>query len=163
MVPTPEHEYFKSSIGYLIADLAEERALDYECFGSTTWKNQADLAGVEPDDCFYFQNFPAIKGRLDIDLKKGDPPPDLVLEIDFTSKSLDSLPIYARLGIPEVWRYDKGELYVYHLVDGVYAAAEISLVFPNFPVKELPSFVRQHMAQGRRLMRQIFRVWIKNA
>jgi len=121
------------------------------------------MSGAEPDECFYIQNFPAIQGRLNIDLGQGDPPPDLVLEIDHTSKSLDSLPIYARLGIPEVWRYDKGELYIYQLTNNAYISAEFSLAFPDFPVKSLPNFVKQHMAQGRRVMRQLFSLWVHQA
>jgi Uma2 family endonuclease len=35
-----------------------------------------------------------------------DPPPDLVIEIDITSPSLDKFPLYAVIGVPEVWRYD---------------------------------------------------------
>lgn len=162
MVPLPEHEYFKTSFGGLIEDLAMELELDYENFGSSTWRNQEVLAGAEPDECFYIQSFPAIQGRLNIDLKRGDPPPDLVLEIDNTSKSLDSLPIYARLGVPEVWRYDKGELHIYHLTNDAYVEAEFSLAFPKFPVKSLPEFVKQNLPQGRRLMRQHFSLWIRN-
>jgi len=33
MVPLPEHEYFKTSFGGLIEDLAMELGLDYENFG----------------------------------------------------------------------------------------------------------------------------------
>jgi len=71
-----------------VKDLAEELELDYESLGSTTWKRQDLLAVVEPDNCFYIQNESLIRGRLDIDLSQ-DPPPDLALEIDITSKSLN--------------------------------------------------------------------------
>ncbi len=162
MVPSPEHEYFKTSFGGLIEDLATELGLDYENFGSTTWKNQEVSAGAEPDECFYIQSFPVIQGRFNIDLKQGDPPPDLVLEIDLTSKSLDSLPIYARLGVPEVWRYDKGEIHVYHLTNDKYIEYEFSLALPDFPVKLLPDFVKQNLPRGRRLMRQDFSYWVRN-
>jgi Uma2 family endonuclease len=36
------------------------------------------------------------------------PPPDLVVEADLTSSSLDKLTIYASLGVAEVWRYAGG-------------------------------------------------------
>lgn len=49
-----------------------------------------------------------MRGRVDLNLRQ-DPPPDLALEIDLTSKSLDRLPIYARFGGPEVWRYEPGQ------------------------------------------------------
>jgi len=33
-----------------------------------------------------------------------DPPPDLVIEIDIPSPSFSKLPIYADMGVPDVWR-----------------------------------------------------------
>ncbi len=160
MTPLPEHEYFKSSIGDLVKDLADELGFEYECFGSTTWRKRKEAAGAEPDECFYIQNFPAIRGRLDIDLSQ-DPPPDLVLEIDITSKSLDSLPIYARLGVSEVWRYDRKQLRIYQLISGTYVETEASIAFPKFPVKSLLNFIQQNLADGRRALRQSFRVWVR--
>ncbi|MDF0554483.1 Uma2 family endonuclease [Kamptonema sp. UHCC 0994] len=90
VMPLQKHEYFKEVISDLIKDLAEELDLDYECLGSTTWKRRDRLAGVEPDNCFYIQNESLIRGNLKINLLQ-DPPPDLFLEIDYTSKSLNSL------------------------------------------------------------------------
>lgn len=159
VVPLPEHEYFKDCIGDLIKDLADELAINYECFGSTTWRCQDSMGGAEPDNCFYIQNEPAIRGRLDIDLAQ-DPPPDLVLEIDITSKSLDSLPIYARLGVPEVWRYDRKRLLIYHLEQGGYVEATFSLAFP-IPIQSLPEFIAQNLSLGRRVLRQVFRGWVR--
>jgi Uma2 family endonuclease len=104
--PLPEHEFFKEAISIAVQDAAEELEIDYESYGSTTWRKQIKLAGAEPDNCFYFQNEAIVRGRTDLDLSKGDPPPDLVLETDMISKSLDRFPIYARLGVPEIWSYD---------------------------------------------------------
>lgn len=84
MSPLPEHEHFKEVLGDAIKDIADELDLDYESYGPTTWRIRAEMAGVEPDNCFYLQNEPTVRGRLDIDLASGDPPPDLALEIDLT-------------------------------------------------------------------------------
>lgn len=161
MVPLPEHEYFKTSISNLIQDLAEELGIEYECFGSTTWKKQEKMAGAEPDECFYIQSLPAILGRLDIDLNQ-DPPPDLVLEVDITSKSLNRLQIYSSLGVPEVRRYDQGQLWLYHLVNDEYVETESSLAFPEFPVKRISDFVKQNPATGRTALRRRFREWVRS-
>lgn len=59
-----EHEYFKEVFADLIKDLADELEIDYESFGSTTWKQSAQLAVVEPDNCFYIQNEPRIRPKL---------------------------------------------------------------------------------------------------
>ncbi len=160
MTPLPEHEYYKEVIGIAVQDIAEELELDYESLGSTTWKRESRLAGVEPDNCFYFQNEALIRGKLEFDLTQ-DPPPDLVVEIDLTSKSLNRFPIYARLGVPEIWCYDTGELKIYQLQNGDYGETQISLVFPNLAVKEIPRLIEQNRSAGRRAIRKAVRAWVK--
>ncbi|MBR8827316.1 MAG: Uma2 family endonuclease [Gomphosphaeria aponina SAG 52.96 = DSM 107014] len=160
MTPLPEHEYYKEVIGVLIQDLAEELDLDYESFGSTTWRRAIREAGVEPDNCFYFQNEPVIRGQLEFDLNQ-DPPPDLALEIDLSSKSLARFPIYARLGVPEIWCYENGELTIYLLEGERYLIAENSLIFPNLPIEEIPSLIELNRGEGRRAIRRAVRAWVR--
>ena len=160
MTPLPEHEHYKEVISDIVKDLADLLDLDYESLGSTTWKRESRLAGVEPDNCFYFQNEAAIRGKLQFDLNQ-DPPPDLVLEIDLTSKSLNRFPIYARLGVPEIWCYDSGELKIYQLQNGEYQEAQTSLVFPNLAVQEIPRLIEQNRSLGRRAIRQAVRAWAR--
>ncbi|MGB8702429.1 MAG: Uma2 family endonuclease [Thermosynechococcaceae cyanobacterium] len=161
MTPLPEHEYFKETISIAVQDAAEELELDYESYGSTTWRKRVKLAGAEPDNCFYFQNEAVVRGRLDLDLSKGDPPPDLVLEIDMTSKSLDRFLIYARLGVPELWCYDDGVLNIYHLQGDEYVRAQVSLALPKLPVQEFPQLIQAYRAAGRRALRQAVRKWAR--
>ena len=160
MTPLPEHEHYKEVISDIVKDLGDLLDLDYESLGSTTWKRESRLAGVEPDNCFYFQNEAAIRGKLQFDLNQ-DPPPDLVLEIDLTSKSLNRFPIYARLGVPEIWCYDSRELKIYQLQNGEYQEAQISLVFPNLAVQEIPRLIEQNRSLGRRALRQVVRAWAR--
>ncbi len=160
MTPLLEHEYYKENISIAIQDIAEVLDRDYESLGSTTWRKQAKMAGVEPDNCFYFQNESKIRGKLDYDLNQ-DPPPDLVLEIDLTSKSLDRFPIYARLEVPEIWCYDDGELKVYLLKNNnTYQESESSLVFPQLCVQEIPVIINKYRNLGRRTIRQKIRKWV---
>ena len=160
MNPSPEHEHYKEVIGDAVKDIADELALDYESYGSTTWRRQAVMAGVEPDNCFYFQNEKVVRGRTDIDIAGGDPPPDLALEIDLTSKSLNRFPIYARLGVPEIWCYDSGALKIYHLRDGNYIESATSLALPQLPIQEIPQLIDANRAAGRRAIRQAIRDWV---
>ncbi len=160
MTPLPEHEYYKEVIGDAIKEIAEVLDQDYESLGSTTWKREIKKAGVEPDNCFYFQNEPRIRGKLEFDLSQ-DPPPDLALEIDVTSKSLSRFSIYARLGVPEIWCYDSGELKIYQLQNEGYIEVETSSVFPTLPVQELPALIEQYRPQGRRAMRRAVREWAR--
>ena len=160
MTPLPEHEYYKEALGDAIKDIAEVLDQDYESLGSTTWKREIKKAGVEPDNCFYFQNEPKIRGKLEYDLNQ-DPPPDLALEIDVTSKSLSRFSIYARLGVPEIWCYDSGELKIYQLQNEGYIEVETSQVFPTLPIQELPALIEQYRPQGRRAIRRAVREWAR--
>ncbi|NJN86507.1 MAG: Uma2 family endonuclease [Leptolyngbyaceae cyanobacterium SL_7_1] len=161
MTPLPEHKYFKEVIGVAVHDVAEELEIEYESYGSTTWRKRIKLTGVEPDNCFYFQNEPIVRGRLDVDLRQGDPPPDLALEIDVTHKSLDRFPIYARLEVPELWCYDEGTLRIYHLRNGEYVEAETSLALPLLPIRELPQVIAAHRTNGRLAIRRAVREWAR--
>ena len=101
MAPLPEHEDDKEIIGDLLKDFLEELDIEFRTLGSTTFKNPNMLKGIEPDQCFYVQNESAIRGKKRLDLTI-DPPPDLALEIDITSRTHPE--IYAALGVPELWR-----------------------------------------------------------
>jgi hypothetical protein len=66
-------------------------------------------------------------------LKQTCPPPDLAIEIDDSRDSRSRLPLYAALGVPEVWRYDavKKSLWFGRLrEDGTYEAIERSESLP---------------------------------
>lgn len=160
MTPLPEHEYFKETIGDAIKDMAETLELDYESYGSTTWRRQAKQAGLEADNCFYFQNEASVRGRLDINLAQ-DPPPDLALEIALTNKSLEWFPIYARLGVPELWCYDDGKLKVYHLEGEQYIEVERSSIFPELDVRAVPQLIEENRSAGRLALRRAVRAWVR--
>jgi len=159
--PLTRHEHFKETISDAIKDIADALEIDYESYGSTTWRQQLKMAGVEPDNCFYFQNEARVRGRLDLDLSQGDPPPDVALEIDVTNKSLDRFPIYARLGVPEIWCYDSGEFKLYQLCDDDYVEVEESLALPAIDLRALPNLIEAHRAEGRRALRQAIRQWVR--
>ncbi|MDZ4870890.1 MAG: hypothetical protein CLLPBCKN_000278 [Chroococcidiopsis cubana SAG 39.79] len=102
VTPLPEHEIGKVMIGDLVKALLEELDIDFWSLASTTFKNEAMAAGVEADDCFYIQNEAVIRGKKRIDLTV-DPPPDLAIEIDITSRT--RFNNYEALGVSELWRY----------------------------------------------------------
>ncbi|NER98429.1 MAG: Uma2 family endonuclease, partial [Symploca sp. SIO1B1] len=85
-MPLPEHEFDKEIIGDMVKILLEELEIERECYGSTTFKRRDMAAGIEPDNCFYIQNYRSMIGKRRLDLTV-DPPPDLAIEIDVTSKT----------------------------------------------------------------------------
>ena len=161
MAPTNEHEYYKEALGNFVRALAYESNLPLRSRGSTTWEREDLRKGVEPDQCFYIQNEALVKGRVRLDLTK-DPPPDLVIEVDYTHSSKANFPIYAALGVPELWHYDakKKIFQVLELKQGHYIVSAISPTFPQLPIAEIPevldqcetieefrSWIRMHMQQ----------------
>jgi Uma2 family endonuclease len=55
----------------------------------------------------YIENEAAVRGKNRLDLTV-DPPPDLALEIDVTSRTHPQ--IEQALGVSELWRFEKGKL-----------------------------------------------------
>ncbi|MCC5896620.1 MAG: Uma2 family endonuclease [Phormidium sp. BM_Day4_Bin.17] len=163
LTPLPDHERYKESFSDVIKDMAEVLERDYLSLGSTTWKRERQRAGIEADNCFYFGNESRVRGRSTLDLEE-DPPPDLALEIDLTHKSLNRLPIYARLGVPEVWNYDVelGELRIYRLQGQRYESCSQSRIFPQIAVLDIPRLLKQYESQGQLAMRRQLREWVRS-
>ncbi|MEZ2239118.1 Uma2 family endonuclease [Microcoleus sp.] len=160
MVPSPEHEVYKKVMGRFVETLAEELDVKIEPLGSTTFK-RPELSGAEPDECFYIQNISAIKGKKRIDMSQ-DPPPDLVVEIDITSTSENSLQVYADLGVPEVWIYNGSRLKINRLENGEYVNCEISLAFPSVDVLEIVKFLELAETMDYLELVKAFRTWVKS-
>ncbi|MEH2436556.1 MAG: Uma2 family endonuclease [Nostoc sp.] len=159
MAPLPEHEYDKEIISDLVKALLEELNTEFISLGSTTFKNQAMAQGIEPDQCFYIKNEAKIRGKKRLDLTV-DPPPDLALEIDITSRTHPN--IYEALKVPELWRFDKGKLQINVLQDGHYVESQQSLNFPVFPLIEtIPKYLEQSTTAGRNATLKAFRLWVQ--
>ncbi|MEB3219822.1 MAG: Uma2 family endonuclease [Nostocales cyanobacterium 94392] len=159
MAPLPEHEFGKEIIGDLIKALLEELDIEFLSLGSTTFKNQIMLQGIEPDQCFYIENESKVRGKKRLDLTQ-DPPPDLALEIDVTSRTHPS--IYEALKVPELWRFEKGKLQINLLQNGSYVVSEKSKNFPDFHLAEvLPKYLEQSKTAGRNSVIRAFRNWVR--
>ncbi|MDB9526353.1 Uma2 family endonuclease [Oscillatoria sp. CS-180] len=158
-MPSPEHEVDKELIGDLVKIVLDEFEMDCECFGSTTFKQEAMESGIEPDQCFYIQNQEEMRGKRRIDLTV-DPPPDLTIEVDVTSKT--QLEAYAALGVPELWLYEKGRLNIYVLDEDQYRSTAVSPTFPNLPILEwVARVIEQSLAVGRSPALRAFRKQVR--
>ncbi len=160
MVPLPEHEKAKEIIGDMVKILLEERQIAFEPLGSTTLKNERMNQAVEPDACFYIQNQAAVIGKNRLDMSV-DPPPDLAIEIDLTSRT--QLDNYQILGVPELWRYARRGLQINVLQAGRYVESDFSPTFPGIPIVELVNrYVQQSQVSGRTQAIQAFRSWVQD-
>ncbi|MEB3178357.1 MAG: Uma2 family endonuclease [Nostocaceae cyanobacterium] len=160
MTPLFEHENPKCNFRNFIVALAEELGIEVKSAGSTTLKRKTAKKGIEPDECFYIQNEPVVRDRQTLDLKT-DPPPDLAIEIDITSSSVDKLGIYSALAVPELWRYNGEELKFYQLLEGQYVEREFSIAFPLVSVREMGRFIQMSKSMGEIALLKEFRGWVR--
>ena len=132
MSPLPRHGREANIIADIVKTLLESQDRNYEAFTPITME-LPDVGGIEPDYCFYIDNWQAAVGKDRIDWQV-DLPPDLAIEIDVTSftSELDFLPF----NVPEVWLFKKYQLKIYQLVAGKYEVCETSRYFPNISIQE---------------------------
>ncbi|MFN6476338.1 Uma2 family endonuclease [Nostoc sp. DedQUE07] len=161
MTPLFEHENPKIQFGRFILVLAEELGIEIISAGSTTLKRKISKRGIEPDACYYIQNESRVRGRVTLNLET-EPPPDLAIEIDITSSSVNKLGIYSALGVTELWRYDGQNLKFYQLIEGQYVECKFSIAFPIVSVSEISRFSEQSKSLGEIALLKSFRIWVKN-
>jgi Uma2 family endonuclease len=132
MSPLPRHGREAHLIATIVETLLDSQERNYEAFTPITME-LPEVSGIEPDYCFYIDNWRAIVGKDRIDWKV-DPAPDLVIEIDVTSytSELDFLPY----NVPEVWLFKNYRLTIYQLADGKYEVSNNSRYFPSFSLQE---------------------------
>ncbi|MBW4567517.1 MAG: Uma2 family endonuclease [Tolypothrix carrinoi HA7290-LM1] len=160
MTPLFEHENPKIQFDRFILILAEEVEIEIKSAGSTTLKRRIAKRGIEPDNCYYIQNELAIRGKETLDLET-DPAPDLAIEIDITSSSVNKLGIYSALGIAELWRYNGRDLKFYQLIEGQYVECEFSIAFPIVSVSDISRFIQQSKTMGEIALLKSFRAWVR--
>jgi Uma2 family endonuclease len=159
LVPLPEHEKAKEIISDTIKILLDRLNINYDLLGSTTLKSERMTQGVEPDACFYIQNQTLVLGKNRLDMSI-DPPPDLAVEIDLTSRT--PLENYRILGVPELWRYGKQGLQIEVLQDGKYVRSDSSPTFPNLPIVDLINqYVQQSQIVGISQAIRAFKQWVR--
>jgi Uma2 family endonuclease len=161
MVPSLDHERYKSLLGRLIETLTLELDLPCDAAGSTTWRKQFEDRGLEPDECYYLSNAGRVAGRK-VDLSV-DPPPDLAIEVEISRSALNRMGIYAALGVPEVWRFDGETLRVEQLQpDGTYREVAVSPSFPFLPLNEVVRWLRLADTMGQTPWLRQFREWVRD-
>lgn len=133
MSPLPKHGRDASLIADVIKVLLDYTGREYDAFTPVTMELPQE-SGIEPDYCFYIDNWEQVSGKERIDWSS-EPPPDLVLEIDVTSYS--NVNDYLPYRVPEIWLFRKKQLLIYQLQGAEYILQEKSLYFPNIQLQEV--------------------------
>jgi Uma2 family endonuclease len=144
MVPSFEHELWKTNIARLVELYADATGIDLYGYGGMTLKNEMAQHGCEPDECYL------IGGEL-------SRYPQIVLGVVHTNPLLDKLEAYAQMGVPEVWVFEDGAFRI-HLLDAgtkSYRVAERSALTPGLDFRMLARYaVRRDTPQALREFRR---------
>ncbi|MEO0409509.1 MAG: Uma2 family endonuclease [Cyanobacteria bacterium P01_A01_bin.135] len=125
--PSRRHERRKSIIGSLLEDYFKEKRIPYFPLGSTTFRQQNQQGGVEPDESYCLGSEKAL--------------PDLAIEVVVTSGGIDKLEVYRRLQVSEVWFFKNDRFELYCLTPEGYQLVESSRLLPHLDIALLSQSV----------------------
>ena len=160
MTPLMPHENSNRLIEGFVLVLCEELGLEVKSAGSLTMTRDDLERGGEPDRSYYIQNELLVRNKENIDLNT-DPPPDLVLEVEYFRSKIDKLNLYASMGVPEFWRYNGNVLRIYALNSGQYLQSDRSPTFAPVLVTEIPRFIQESKTVGQIAVTRAFRTWVR--
>ncbi|HEX5084298.1 MAG TPA: Uma2 family endonuclease [Blastocatellia bacterium] len=161
MSVSSEHEQFVAFINSLIVHIRLRFHMNIRFFGAATMRKKKKSKGSEPDACFYVQTAAALGTRIKLDFTV-DPPPDVVVEVDIHHDSTGSDPIYAALGVPEMWRYDGWKAVIYHLQEDEYVIAERSNALPMITSAILTEYLTRMREEGEFVAIIAFDEWLQS-
>lgn len=151
MAPLPEHGRDASLLADIAKVLLDRLEQRYDSFTPITM-NLPEISGIEPDYCFYIENWRAVVGKKRMDWQSA--PPDLAIEIDVTSYT--NINDYLPSRVPEVWILKSNRLLIYRLLLESYVLTESSY-FPN--VREI---VQQCLQIANEQTTSEIISWLKN-
>ncbi len=161
MTLSGRHERSKRLIGRMIEAMTEELNIPMRSGGSTTFKKELMRKGLEPDECYWVANEPAVRGLVELDLEM-DPAPDIAVEVEISTSVLNRMGIYAALRVSEIWRSDGERITVAQLQDdGTYVSVSQSPSFPWLPLDELSRFLVASATMGETAWIRSFRSWVR--
>jgi Uma2 family endonuclease len=165
MTISAEHEKYSEFISSLVGIIRLRLRINILGFGSATMRKRKFRKGKEPDACFYVQTAPLIGIRIQLDFET-DPPPDVAVEIDVHHDSRSSFPIYAALGVPEIWRYDGQAMTIYHLSEASdeqqYVARDTSAALPMLSATLLTEMIERMRSDGELNALLAFDEWLQS-
>jgi Uma2 family endonuclease len=131
MSPLPVYGRDANLVADIVKALLDHDGREYDAFTPVTM-TLLEESGIEPDYCFYIDNWQAVSGKKRIDWQQ-EPPPDLVIEIDVTSYS--DVQDYLPYRVPEVWLFKKQQLLIYQLQVTNYQLQTHSRYFPELDLQ----------------------------
>lgn len=125
MSPSWNHELIKKNLARLLEAWSVESAIPLNGYGSWLLEHEPSEAALEPDECYL------------LGPRAGRSQPDLAIEVKWTKGGIEKLPLYARLGVKEVWVWDKGLIVPWLLRGATHIRATRSALLPTIDLKLL--------------------------
>lgn len=160
---TSTREWVKKLLGRFVCEVTIELDIPIRSGGSTTLRRERLSRGLEPDECFYIRNEKLVRGRKRLEVEKEiDPPPDLAVEVDITSSSINRMAIYAALGVGEIWCYDRKGLHFFTLDKaGNYLEVPQSANLPMIAPHHIARFLERCGETDENSLLREFRQWVR--
>ena len=136
MSPSRYHETDKTRFARLLEAWSDIAGVPLEGYGSWTLKAKAKRRGAEADECYTVRRV----AKSDRDR------PDIAIEVIWTSGGIDKLEVYRKLGVREVWFYERGTLRFFALrreADDVYREIPRSELLPELTVDALLACMKE--------------------
>ena len=161
MSPRRQHEELGCLIGRLVETLTEVHDIDIRSVASTTFK-RSDLArAFEADESYYIAGAEAVRRKPEVNLSI-DPPPDLVIEVELTSSAIEKMPLFAAMGIPEVWRHDGAALQMMLLSGQDYQPTGESSQLPGLTASMIDEVLGRRFEVGETQLIRQFRARLRH-
>ncbi len=160
MSPAYRHEEIAGRLACLVRNVVVGLDLPCKASRATTFRRQKANSGAEADESFYLASAPQIRGRNELDLRQ-DPPPDLVIEAVNTHNADESIEVWRRFKVPEVWVRDLKTLRILTLqADGQYAQVTQSVAFPFLSNLEIFDWATRTTDEDDTTWTKALRLWI---
>ena len=136
------HESGKTRICVILESLCLAFRIPRRGAGEMTIRREDLDRGFEPDSSYYIKNYAKVLQIRNLDFTK-DPAPDLAIEVESSRKMIDRIPLYAAMGIPEIWRVTGSKVEILLLISKKkgYVSASISPTFPKVPLAQIERFL----------------------
>lgn len=129
MSPSNNHELIANHIARLVEVWCLEHDVEFNAVGSWTIGEKRKKRAAEPDECYVF-------GPM-----AGRKVPDLAIEVVWTWGGIDKLEIYRKLGVREVWFWEKGVITPYRLYGERYRRIASSKALAGIDLERLATFL----------------------
>jgi Uma2 family endonuclease len=122
-----EHEYVKTTLGYLLEAYMRELAIRFYGRGGFTLEEPGYASGT-PDESYC--------------IGSNKETPDIVIEVIVTSGTIDRKELYKPKKVPEVWFWKSNSIRIFHLnATGEYEEINRSQFFPDLDTAMLLQYI----------------------